>query len=99
MDELQRLEDRLDVIETALSVALSEPEPEHRGRMLNTLSAATEVARAEHGEAESAQQNRSSLRLVRGSVPHPADPAPTETAVPAARSMYRTRDPARSSAG
>lgn len=99
MDELQRLGDRLDVIETALSVALTEPEPEHRGRLLDTLNAATEVARAEHGQAESNQQNRSSIRLVHSAIPHPADRPPTETDAPAARSTYRTLDHARSSAG
>lgn len=63
MDQLRRIGDRLDVIETALSVALEEPEPEHRGRLLEAISAATEVVRAEHD----VEEKRSSLCLIHGS--------------------------------
>lgn len=102
MESLGRLGDRLDVIETALSVALGEPEPEHRGRLLNAIGAATEAVRAEHREAETVQEKRSSLRVVSGSIPHPAheqDEAPTRDADPGARPTYRTPDRVARSAG
>jgi len=76
MERLRQLGDRLDVIETALSVALHEPEPEHRGRMLNALDLATAAARAEHQEVEeTAQKKRSTLRLIHAS---PASAASAE---------------------
>jgi hypothetical protein len=74
MEDLRRLGDRLDVIETALSVALHEPEPEHRGRMLNALGSATAAVRAEHQQAEEAiEEKRSSFRVIQGQRPcvHP----------------------------
>jgi hypothetical protein len=92
--QLQRLQDRLDVIETVLSIALTEPEPDHRGRMLCALSAAAEVARTEQRTAETIERKRSTLRLV-----HSADPVPTAVDVPAARSPYRIPDHANLSAG
>ena len=102
MDELQRLGARLEVIETALSVAMTEPEPEHRGRMLTALSAATEAVRAEHREAEIVQENRSSLRLLGGSFPTQTrrpDSAPTADAARGEHSTYRSPARARWSAG
>lgn len=102
MEALRRLGDRLDVIETALAVALEEPEPEHRGRMLEALSAATEVARAEHREAETVEEKRSSFRLLHGAIPlpaHPADQTSTRDAAPGAHSTYRIPDRAVRSAG
>lgn len=102
MEALRRLGDRLDVIETALTVALEQPEPEHRGRMLDALSAATEVARAEHQEAENVEEKRSSFRLICGSIPCPGpslEGAPTADAVRAARPTYRSPAPAERSAG
>jgi hypothetical protein len=102
MDQLQRLGDRLDVIEVALSVALEEPEPEHRGRMLDAISAATDVARSQHQEAATVEENRSSFRLVHGAIPPPARPAevsPQVGVVRGARSMCRTPDHAATSAG
>lgn len=99
MDQLRRLGDRLDVIETALSVALEEPEPEHRGRLLDALNTATEAVRAEHSEAENTQQNRSYLHLIRGScVCHPVHEGPA-AADPAERSTDQTPAHARRSAG
>lgn len=98
MDQLQRLGDRLDVIEASLTVAMGEPDPQHRGRMLDALSAATEVARADHDQAETAEQKRSSFRLVHGLIPHPADhaePTPTADASPSGHSMYRSQARAR----
>lgn len=102
MEALRRLGDRLDVIETALAVALEEPEPEHRGRMLDALSAATEVARADHLEAETVEEKRSSFRLLPGSIPRPthyADRTPTGDAAPSAHSTCRSPDRAARSAG
>lgn len=102
MEPLRRLGDRLDVIEAVLSVALREPEPEHRGRMLDMLDRAAAAARAEHEEVEEAEEKRSSFRLISGSVPCQGrlPQRPTEvTAAPAARWPDRTRDPAERSAG
>lgn len=81
MEDLRRLGDRLEVIETALSVAMQEPEPKHRGRMLNALDSATAAVRAEHQEAEEAVgEKRSSFRVIQGQRPggiplqrHPPD--------------------------
>lgn len=64
MDSLRRLGDRLDVIETALSIALQEPAPDHRSHLLGVLDRAATEVRGEHQEAEAAQQKRSFLRLV-----------------------------------
>lgn len=102
MDSLRRLGDRLDVIEATLSVALQEPEPEHRGRMLDMLDRAAAVVRAEHEEAEAAQKKRSSFRLICGSIPRQGRhlQRPTQAnAVPAERWQDQTRDPAERSAG
>lgn len=72
MVDLRRLGDRIDVIETALSVALQEPEPEHRGRLLEALDSATAAVRAEHQEVEeAAQEKRSTLHLIRGHASRP----------------------------
>lgn len=102
MDQLQCLGDRLDVIEVALSVALGEPEPEHRGRMLDALSAATELTRSQHQEAETVEENRSSLRLVRGPTPPPvrhAEVTPQVDDVRGGHSTCRTPGRAARSAG
>lgn len=102
MEPLRRLGDRLDVIEAALSVALQEPEPEHRGRMLDALDRAAAAARVEHEEVEAAQEKRSSFRLICGAVPrqgrHPQRPSQANAA-PAARWPDQTRGPAERSAG
>lgn len=92
MDRLRQLGERLDVIEIALAVAREEPEPEHRGRMLGALNAATEATRAEHSEAENTEEKRSSLRLIRGGEVLAA-------ASPAERWTSRSLDPAERSAG
>ena len=75
MVDLRRLGDRIDVIETALSVTLQEPEPEHRGRLLEALDSATAAVRAEHQDESEAQEKRSMLHLIRGHGPQP-DPRP-----------------------
>lgn len=85
MENLRRLGDRLDVIEAALSVALQEPEPEHRGRMLEALDSATAAVRAEHQEVEEAtQEKRSTLHLIQGHAslpdPHPQRESPASAA-------------------
>lgn len=104
MEPLQRLGDRLDVIETALHVALSEPEPEHRGRMLDALDLAAAAVRAEHTEVETAdeaaEEKRSTFRLIRGSgcsACHEQREG-QETDAPAARSTDQTQARARTSA-
>ncbi len=96
MDNLRRLGDRLDVIETALSIALQEPEPEHRGEMLDTLDRATAAVRAEHEEVETVEEKRSSFRLIPGSGPRSAHPPERPTSVGAASSeRWRGRIPDR----
>jgi hypothetical protein len=90
MENLRRLGDRLDVIEVALSVALNEPAPEHRGRMLTALNAATETVRAEHTHMETAEQDRSCLRLISSreepAAASPTGPTPDRTPARVARS-------------
>lgn len=102
VEHLRRLEARLDAIEAALSVARNEPEPEHRGRMLDALDRAAESVRAEHREAETVEEKRSSLRLIRGTVDHSreqSDWPPSVAASPAGHWPDRIRDPAARSAG
>lgn len=99
MEALRRLGDRLDVIETALAVALEEPEPEHRGRLLSVLDHAAAAARAEHQEAESAEEKRSFLHLVKGGCCSSClIQESSESGAPAARWTDQTRDHARTSA-
>ena len=97
--ELTRLGDRLDVIEAALSIARNEPEPEHRGRLLDTLDRATAVVRAEHTEASSgieAEEKRSTLRLIPGARrPEQTARPSSEASAQGARSTDRTRARAR----
>lgn len=102
VEYLRHLEDRLDVIETALSVARDEPEPEHRGRLLDVLDRATATVRAEHEEAETVQEKRSSFRLVRCALPYQAqhpERANAADAAPDERWRDRSPDPAARSAG
>lgn len=103
MERLRRLSDRLDMIETALSVALQEPEPEHRGRMLSALDSATAAVRAEQREAEEgAQQERSSFRVIQGDASRPdlrPRQQPPAGAVSAEHWMGRIPDRAARSAG
>ena len=102
MVHLRQLGDRIDVIETALSVALQQPEPENRGRMLNALESATAAVRAEQQEAEaSRRKGKRSFRVIPGRAAHrgvsprsrPADGGSSE------RSPGRTPDRVARSAG
>lgn len=102
MEPLRRLGDRLDVIETALVIALQESEPEHRGRMLGALDLATAAVRAEHEEVETITEKRSSFRLICGSGPisvHRRERATPTDDVPTGQWQGRTPDHAVRSAG
>lgn len=104
MEDLRRLADRLDLIETALSIALQEPEPEHRGRLLTALDSATAAVRAEHQEAEeveeATQEKRSSFRVIQGHRPGvPAQREPPSDDASSAHWTGRIPDHAARSAG